>query len=97
MQKIYQLLDALQFTGADNSQWYFVNVSAMFGTDFDEAEVLEHYFGKGRIADGSVVGARYFAVWENTDLYEYLSEHTFLCPSCSYIQEDGDVVFLYCI
>ena len=97
MYKIYQLLDALQVTGADNSQWCTVSISEKYGNEFDMAEVLRNEFGEGEIADGVIIDTRYFVVWKNTDLYEHISRHTLIFPSCAYKLKNGDAVLLYSI
>ncbi len=96
MYKIYQLLDAIHLTGADNSQWITVDFSAKYDDpDFDEDEALAAEFGDGEIADGVIIRARYMAVWRDTDLFEHLASHTLLFPSCAYRLKDGEAVLLY--
>ena len=97
MFKIYQLLNSLHVTGADNSQWCTINFSEKYGDDFNMKEALRNEFGEGEIVDGVVVDTRYFVVWKNTDLYEHISRNTLTFPSCAYKLKNGDAVLLYSI
>lgn len=95
MNKAYYFFDVLSTTGADNCQWQVMDMVSRCGYEFLTDEALKKIFGEGDVLDGSILPKQYMVVWEKTDLYEYLHDHTYLLPSCAYRQKDGTVVFLY--
>ena len=95
MNKAYFFFSALSTTGADNCQWQVMDMISRCGYEFQTDEALEKIFGEGEVLDGSLLPKQYMVVWEKTDLYEYLHDHTYLLPSCAYRQKDGTVVFFY--
>ena len=95
MNKAYFFFDVLSTTGADNCQWQVMGMVSRCGMEFKSDEALQQIFGEGEVLDGSILPTQYLVVWEKTDLYEYLHDHTYLLPACAYRMADGEVVFLY--